>query len=85
VSLRLVSPAAGSEECDEALLQVLFSLEYPSYLAAERSHQAALTVLCCSMPVSSLSCVGVFKGRLVFNVPGGFDLSVVVWIHLKPH
>lgn len=46
---------------------------------------AALTVLCCWIPVSSLSCVGVCKGRLIFKVPGGFDLSVVVWIHLKPH
>lgn len=86
MSLRLVSPAAaGSGECDETSLEVLFSLENPLYLAAEQSHQAARTVLCCSMPVSSLSCVGVCKGRLIFNVPGGFDLSLVVWMHLKPH
>lgn len=65
MSLRLVSPAAGagSGECDEVSLEVLFSPENPSYLAAEQSHQAALTLLCCSMPASSLSCVGVCKGR----------------------
>lgn len=82
MSLRLVSPAAaaGSGECDEALLEVLFFPENPSCLAAEQSHQAALSVL-----VSSLSCVGVCKGRLIFNIPGSFDLSVAVWIHLKPH
>lgn len=85
--LRLVSPAAvaDSGECDEASLEVSFSLENPSYLAAEQSHQAARAVLYCSVPVSSLSCVGVCKGRLIFNIPGGFHLLVVVWIHLKPY
>lgn len=85
LSLRHVSPVAYSRECAEALLEILFSSENPSYVTAEQSQEAALTVLCCSMSVSSLSCAGVCKGRLIFNIPGAFDLSVEVWIHLNPH
>lgn len=45
MSLRHVSPVADGRQCAEALLEILFSPENPSYVAAEQRQEAALTVL----------------------------------------